>query len=230
MKLVLARHGNTFGPDQEGGEKIIVAGCHNDLPLVEEGRRQARRLAQYLFNQSIVPDAIYSSRLLRTWEYAVIVREFFHHKNDESMPLRAHDSLMEFDYGKWAGLCASGKDSQTNEVIARFGKAAWENWQNKRIAPSQEIAAWETTPEEMIRRMQSFFNELSQTYGPTHSTILAITSQGNLSFSRALNPGGMEEAVAKEEIAVQTGKFCLWEWSAEKGWNLIRWNASPKAE
>ena len=39
MRLILSRHGNTFSP----GEKAVWVGRRSDLPLVEEGRRQAVR-------------------------------------------------------------------------------------------------------------------------------------------------------------------------------------------
>lgn len=233
MKLILARHGNTFGPDQEGGEKIIMAGCHNNLPLVEKGRQQARQLAEHLLARKMTPHVIYSSTLLRTWEYATIVREFFYHRNRSSndssshtqhIPLYAHHNLMEFDYGKWSGLHTEGKTAQTNEVIAQFGEEAWENWQKKRIPPPQNKAEWKTTPEEMIHRMRLFFNELEEIYALSKdSVILAITSQGNLSFSRAICPGGMKEAIEKGELSVQTGKFCEWDWNGSE-WQLIYWN------
>ena len=43
-KILLARHGNTFGP----GDRIVWVGAQEDLPLVEKGEEQARALGNAL--------------------------------------------------------------------------------------------------------------------------------------------------------------------------------------
>ena len=47
MKLILARHGNTFGPQ----DKVTWVGSTNDLPLVEEGLAQAQRFGAAPFKR-----------------------------------------------------------------------------------------------------------------------------------------------------------------------------------
>ena len=52
MKVVLARHGNTFGP----GDTPVWVGAREDYPLVEKGREQSTAIGTYLNRHSIVPD------------------------------------------------------------------------------------------------------------------------------------------------------------------------------
>lgn len=66
MRLILARHGNTFAP----GDKVVWAGSTNDLALVETGLKQAHAAADYLIQEKIVPTAIYCSPLQRTKKFA----------------------------------------------------------------------------------------------------------------------------------------------------------------
>ena len=66
--LIIARHGNTFGPD----DTPTRVGLHTDLPLVEEGREQARAIGHYLRDNQMIPDVVYSSVLQRTTETAEI--------------------------------------------------------------------------------------------------------------------------------------------------------------
>ena len=57
MRLYALRHGNTFGEDQEGGKRVFMSGSKNNIPLVNTGREQARRFAEHLDTQGIIPTA-----------------------------------------------------------------------------------------------------------------------------------------------------------------------------
>ncbi len=54
--LVIARHGNTFGP-QDTPTRIRA---RTDLKLVEKGREQARALGEYLREHDLIPDLAYA--------------------------------------------------------------------------------------------------------------------------------------------------------------------------
>ncbi|HRQ61108.1 MAG TPA: histidine phosphatase family protein [Alphaproteobacteria bacterium] len=66
--LIIARHGNTFGP----GDTVTYVGGRTDLPLVESGVEQAKALGRYLREHRLIPDVVYSSNLQRTQETARI--------------------------------------------------------------------------------------------------------------------------------------------------------------
>jgi len=66
--LLIARHGNTFGPN----ETVTYVGGRTDLPLVESGKEQAKAIGRYLKDGRLIPDVIYSSALQRTQDTAKI--------------------------------------------------------------------------------------------------------------------------------------------------------------
>ena len=65
IRLLIARHGNTFGP-QDTVRRVGVT----DLPLVESGLIQGRKLGSYLMQNDLIPDYIYCSELLRAKQTA----------------------------------------------------------------------------------------------------------------------------------------------------------------
>lgn len=104
--LYLVRHGETDW-NREGR----IQG-HQDPPLNESGRAQARALAQRLAD---VPfDCAYSSDLQRALETARILVEA------RSVPLVVHSSLRERCLGRWEG--------QRIGEVAVADPAAWEAW------------------------------------------------------------------------------------------------------
>ena len=217
MRIFLCRHGNTFGPDQQGGERIFMCGSKNNIPLVESGRTQARNMAKYLVGNNIQPTAIYANHLIRTWEYAVIIKEYFHNQNQIDIPLYKDERLLEIDYGNWAGLTQ-------NEVITKFGQQAWDDWQNERIMPNHAPHDWQITHEKITNNIRDFFNDL-KTKHKKAETILAIGSQGSITFVNELFDGGMEQAIKNDHYKIKTGRFV--EINYDNGWNLIKWNKKP---
>ena len=97
--LLLARHGETDW-NVEGRWQ-----GWSDPPLNENGRAQARELAEQL--RSTPFDAVYSSDLLRAHETAEIVAE------PHGVPVIADAGLREIDVGSWSGLTRP-------ELAARF--------------------------------------------------------------------------------------------------------------
>ncbi|HVY53670.1 MAG TPA: histidine phosphatase family protein, partial [Gammaproteobacteria bacterium] len=58
IKLLIARHGNTFSP----GDVVTRVGT-TDLPLVASGLEQGRQLGIYLKQNNLVPGVIFTSKL-----------------------------------------------------------------------------------------------------------------------------------------------------------------------
>ena len=97
--ILLARHGETDW-NREGRWQGWA-----DPPLNEQGRSQARELAEQL--RSTPFDAVYSSDLARAYETAVIVAA------PHGMPVIGDAGLREIDVGSWSGLTRA-------ELQARF--------------------------------------------------------------------------------------------------------------
>lgn len=90
MKLYLIRHGQTLW-NQEG--KIQGK---TDIPLNEEGRKQAELLAEAMEKRRV--GAVYSSPLKRAFETASRVAE------RKGLPVILLSGLREVDFGLWEGM------------------------------------------------------------------------------------------------------------------------------
>ncbi|MCK4261910.1 histidine phosphatase family protein [bacterium] len=92
-KLILVRHGETDWNVEDRIQGWL------DIPLNEEGRRQAERLARELAGMKIA--AIYSSPLRRAFQTAEIIAEKHHLK------VKKVSALKEINQGEWQGLLVS---------------------------------------------------------------------------------------------------------------------------
>lgn len=158
MKLYALRHGDTFGEDQDGGKRVFMSGSKNNIPLVNSGREQARNFAQSLDTLGIIPTALYANHLIRTWETAVIIREYFYHQHHVHLPLYHDEHLLELDYGNWAGLTT---DDKANQVIEKFGQKVWDDWQLRRIIPNDPPSSWKSTEKRNYSKFKGFFRFIS---------------------------------------------------------------------
>ena len=102
MRILLIRHGRQDSPL-----------CNVDVPLAEEGRRQAELLGERLSSEKI--DAVWSSSLIRAVETADIINE------KVKAPREIREELKEISFGDMEGL--------SDEVIADryedFLRARW---------------------------------------------------------------------------------------------------------
>lgn len=222
MLLLIARHGNTFGPDQDGGERVFMSGSKNNIPLVESGRQQARDLAEYLDKLDIIPNVIYANHLIRTWEFGALIKEYFHFNTNLEIPLVKNDSLLELDYGSWAGLTTNGATAKTNAVIANFGLKAWNDWQQRRVILNHQPHNWQMTKLEVIENLQLFLDTIASNHDDD-DIVLAISSQGTMGFINELVGISMEQAISESHYKVNTGRFCELFHNAD-GWVLNSWN------
>lgn len=217
MRIFLCRHGDTFGSDQEGGERIFMCGSKNNIPLVEAGRAQATNMAKYLAANNIKPSALYANHLIRTWEYAEIIKKYFLKNKNLEIPLYKDERLLEVDYGDWAGLTSK-------EIIAEFGQKAWDDWQNKRIIPNHAPHNWEITREKIVENIRSFFRDLKNKH--VNETVLATGSQGSITFVNDLFDSGMKQAIIDDHYKIKTGHFVEIHYYNDQ-WKLIHWNKKP---
>ena len=100
----LVRHGET-----DWNRKGRIQG-HSDVPLNDDGRRQAKRLAKKLSGYEF--SAVYSSDLARSTEAAraIVI--------DTEMPVLTDPDLREFSYGEWEGLTLKEVETRYPAVIA----------------------------------------------------------------------------------------------------------------
>ncbi|MBK67711.1 MAG: hypothetical protein CMP22_06235 [Rickettsiales bacterium] len=210
MKLILCRHGNTFGP----GDVVVWTGSSNDLPLVEKGFEQARNVAMWLKNDQIAPDVIYASRLKRAHDFATTIKD----QNDLSADILEDDRLAEVDYGDWTGI--------TDEAVAdKFGLDVIEAWrQNNQFPPKGQ---WGESEQEVLNRTKAFIDDLLGANKDSDKTILVISSNGILRFLlKAFSSSLYEEQAKGGGSQVKTGRVCMLDIEGGQP-NLKFWNKDP---
>ncbi len=149
MKLILVRHGQS-----EHNFKGIMQG-HIPSQLTEEGRKQARDVANLLKNEHI--DVIYASDLGRVVETANIINIF--HKKEIKITLVLRERAM----GKFEG--------QPAEILDQAVKDSGEPYHIFR--PEGGESCLDTR-----KKMILFLDELIAKH--SHKTILLVTSGGNI--------------------------------------------------
>ena len=108
LHLILVRHGET-----EWNAQRRYQG-QSDIPLSEEGRRQANCVAERLACQKI--DVVYASDLERAWETASIIAE------PNQLQVCLEPRLRELNFGVLEGLTFDEAQIQYPEMIAAWLK------------------------------------------------------------------------------------------------------------
>ena len=205
MRLILARHGNTFGP----GDTPVWVGAKEDLPLVEKGEAQSAAIADYLERTDQKPDRVIAGPLLRTRRGAEIIVQ----KTGFSGEIEIEERLKEIDYGSWGG-CSDA------EIEERYGAQMITDWREHTIVP--EDADWTPSPEVLKTNAT---NLLSEIIAGDEETVLLISSNGTLRYFHA----AIYEGVASQPSAkVKTGHICLADWNGTS-FEPIGWNIDPAA-
>lgn len=112
--LLLARHGETDWNAQRRWQG------HDDPPLNERGRAQARELAHMLVREQIA--ALYASDLRRARETAEIVASHL------DLEIRLAPELRELSVGSWSGLTTEEIEQRFPEQLARHREAWGTGW------------------------------------------------------------------------------------------------------
>ncbi len=204
IRLIIARHGNTFGPD----DVPTRVGGRTDLPLVEKGRAQAAAIGKYLSKNKLIPDAIYSSHLQRTYETARIASEYI----NAPPSIKQTDIFNEIDYGP-------DENKTEDAVIARIGAQAIKDWDDEGIVP----AGWVSDPQELIGNWHGFADQITATDGAR--TILVVTSNGIARFAPYIT-GNFEAFKARHNIKLATGALGILIHENDK-WRVEDWNIKP---
>lgn len=207
LKLILARHGNTFNP----GEKVVFVGARNDLPLTEAGIAQAHTFGEFLSRSQLGNYRIFCGPLQRARSFAEIAKS---HLGSESI-IEVDSRLQELDYGLWAGL-------SNEEIEARFGNAELDDWNKRGIWPKN--AKWPESEKQIVAAVAAFVNDLRRA---NLNTAVVISSNGVLRYFLTLIPEAFESYVRSGSGKVRTGHVSLLEINREDS-RLIAWDKDPK--
>ncbi len=202
--LIIARHGNTFEPD----DTPTRVGLHTDLPLVEKGHEQAKAIGRYLQENRLIPDVVYASHLKRTQETAEIAIK----ESGVSNPVFTLDIFNEIDYGP-------DENKTEDDVIARIGQQAIKDWDESAIVPE----GWKVDPDQIIQNWIDFADQ-AQAFDD-NETILVITSNGIARFAPHIT-GDFEEFKKNHSIKLSTGALAILKYEDNR-WTVTEWNIKP---
>lgn len=188
MIWVWARHGNTFGPEDE----VVYAGKRNDLPLVAQGIEQAHRLADAWLAFGLTPAAVYCGTLLRLRQTADIVCARL---GGPASRIQVDARLDELDYGDWTGRTRS-------DVAGQFGEASVLDWEQRSIWPT--AAGW-TSSAAMVQRELADWMAQTRARHAGQGPVLAISSNGRLRYVLTQVPDAFETRLAAQQIKIRTG-------------------------
>ena len=198
--LVLCRHGNTFNP----GEKVVMVGAQQDMPLTPVGKAQAMAIGQALKNRSLIPQRIIAGPLRRTRECAEIISELVR----MTVGIAIDERLTELNYGAWGGL-------SDDEIRQQWGDEPLARWQAEAIRP--EGVTFIPGESELASEAREVLRECAAFEGVT----LMVTSNGRLrEFARVLGSAPHK---------VRTGHVCVLECSSSGDWQVLCWDCEPAA-
>ncbi len=203
-KLIIARHGNTFGPD----DTPTRVGARTDLPLAQSGKAQAQKLGVHLKDHGLIPDVVYASTLQRTIETAEIAIK----ATGISNPVFQLDIFNEIDYGP-------DENKPEHEVIARIGEDAIAAWNDHAHVPD----GWDVKPDEITQNWLGFAEQIAR--HDDEETVLVVTSNGIARFAPHIT-GDFENFKANHPLKLSTGALGILEKTVE-GWHVKDWNIRP---
>ena len=201
--LIIARHGNTFEPD----DIPTRVGARTDLPLVEKGFEQGRAIGRYLKEHDLIPDQVFVSELQRTQQTAAAAIEVCGLERDfQILPM-----LNEIDYGP-------DENKPEADVIARIGEEAIRKWDEDATVPD----GWNVDPQQIISDWKAFAKTLSENQG---GITLVMTSNGVARFAPNIlkNPSDFQN---RNYIKLKTGAFGIFRCDSQS-WACNDWNIRP---
>lgn len=204
-RLVIARHGNTFG----SGDTVKRIGT-TDLPLVNSGLLQGEKLGAYLKQKNLIPDLIFTSELKR----AIQTAERAQSAMQTHLRIEGLSIFNEIDYGP-------DENQPEEKVIARVGAEALQAWETTAKVPN----GWKVDPMEIVKNWQDFSARLVQDF--PGKTILLVTSSGIARFAAYLT-GDFMAFTKQYDIKISTGALCLFEKNfSSAAWDCLQWNVKP---
>lgn len=203
--LIIARHGNTFGPN----DTPTRVGARTDLPLVGKGEEQAKALGRYLADNRLIPDVVYSSNLQRTIQTAKIAIK----ESGITNPVFQLDIFNEVDYGP-------DENKPENDVLDRIGAQAIKDWDEHAIVPP----GWKIDPAEVIENWRQFADQICA--HDDNETVLVVTSNGIARFAPHIT-NDFDSFRAHHPLKLSTGAVGILKHDVENGWRVTEWNVKP---
>jgi probable phosphoglycerate mutase len=218
-KLIIARHGNTFRPN----ETPTRVGARTDLSLVE--KEKSINIAKYLMNNGLYPNKIYSSPLKRTMETAEIIKQ----EMGFALDIAKAPEFKEIDYGPDENkteddvLLRLGKqyarehniNEKEEHLLRQYGKDIIKDWDEKGSVPYD----WEVDVPSITKSWKNLAHALDD-----DDIALVVTSNGIIRFAPYILNMAYEEFFKHNSIKVSTGGICIFENADNTGWNLLAWN------
>ncbi len=238
--LIVARHGNTFLKD----EVPTRVGVRTDLPLVES--EKGERIGEYLKNNDLIPDVIYTSYLLRTIQTAIFATKSMGLKE---VPFIVSKKFNEIDYGvdenkaelevcyrlgfealngKISGKIndkisdkindknLSNQDYSNQDYIDK-GKEIIDLWNSDAIPPK----GWLVDTNKIIDDWKSFSKEIEEKY--QGKNILVVTSNGIIKFLPHITRD-YKECYKKHGTKLKTGGIAIFEKDKDASyWTCKAW-------
>ncbi|MCB9883054.1 MAG: histidine phosphatase family protein [Planctomycetes bacterium] len=216
MQLLLARHGNTFGP----GERVVWVGKNQDLHLVERGREQAVEFASAIERAGKHIVDVRCGPLARTREFAEIIVDRL------GLPAaRIDERLDELDYGRWSGMTRA-------EILERFGPEELDAWAAHSRWPRR--AGFGSDSATVLDEVRSLAFELTSAHREAEgdAAALLVSSNGRLRYFLGLVPGEFERRTLDGTFAVGTGRACRIDVSRDgrTAAALRYWNRDPNVQ
>lgn len=199
-KLIIARHGNTFGPE----DTPTRVGARTDIPLVTAGIEQAQNIGTYCKAHHLMPDVIYSAELKRTRETAA-----------HAFPGQTVTTLAcfnEIDYGP-------DENKTEAEVVARIGQAQIDAWNEHAEVPH----GWKVSPQSIINSWIQFANKIQKEHA--NQTVFLVTSNGIARFAPHLT-GDFESFSNQYALKLKTGALAGFSFK-DNCWAADFWNVRP---
>lgn len=204
MRLILARHGNTF----EAGETPVWVGAREDLTLTARGEDQSRAIGAALTSAGIRPARLIAGPLKRTREGAALAAQACGFAG----AVEIDERLKEIDYGVWGGR-------SDTDIAAEWGAEAIEAWRERSVVP--EGAGWSPDPQTIEAHARAVLDAIAQDPG---GVVLLISSNGILRYFHRLIAGA---GAPPEEAKVKTGHMGAARLTGGV-WRLEFWNLAPE--
>lgn len=207
MLLILARHGNTFEPD----ETPVWVGANEDVALAEKGLEQSRAIGRAIRDAGVGLDRILAGPLKRTRTGAKLAAE----KCGFTGEIEIDERLKEIDYGVWGGKTDA-------EIAGEWGEQAIEDWRERSMPP--EGAGWSPAPNTIRSNARSVLASATRELSG-ETAVLIVSSNGILRYFHQLLAG---DAAPAEEAKVKTGHLGVADIVPGRT-RLLAWNIPPEA-
>jgi len=194
-RLLIIRHGNTF----DAHETPTRVGARTDLSLSQSGQDQARVLNEYVKNKNFKIDYLYASALKRAQETAIGL--------ETGLDVQTDTRFNEIDHGP-------DENKPEDEVIARIGKDALDDWNERDIVPD----GWVVEPEAIRQNWIDFAEDCVK--NRTGQTSAVVSSGGIIKFAPVLIGGDLPDNQPRK---VKTASLSLFEHDGEQ-WQCVFWN------